>query len=433
MMPSAPDYGQLFRLLPHNYLLLRPDGTIVDNSDRHAGVSMLPRDQAVGRNIFDAYPSAPESQRELDASHEYVRQHKQPHTMPVTRYDLLRPDADGGGFEQRYWEITHYPVLDEAGELTYILQHPQDITARHLAEQQRQAAEQALAAAQQQALFTLEALPVMVWTARPDGTVNYLNRRWLDFTGHAADADLGTAWAAYIHPDDLARLSAGWDQAMAAGHAFEAEFRLRRHDGQYRWVQARTVPQPQPDGGIRLWVGSGLDVHAQKQLVQELTDAHEQQLLLAEQSYRAAQLAQSQRETFFQLFMQAPALIAIVRGPEYVFEFANPPYYEVFATDELLGRPVLDVMPEAAEQGFIALLDQVYRTGEPFHGTELLVQLHRRATGQVEERYFDVAYQAFRENDRIVGIFSFAFDVTERVLMRQQLDLLQFPGRVRPA
>jgi PAS domain S-box-containing protein len=192
-------------------------------------------------------------------------------------------------------------------------------------------------------------------------------------------------------------------------------------------VLARTVPQPQPDGGVSMWVGSGIEVHAQKQLVQELTEANEQQLLLAEQSYQAAQLATSQRETFHHLFMQAPALIAIVRGPQYVFEFANPPYYELFATDELLGRPVLDIIPEAAEQGYIALLDSVYQTGEPFHGTEMLVQLHRRTTGQVEERYFDMAYQAFRENGQIVGIFSFAFDVTERVRMRQQLDQLQRP------
>jgi PAS domain S-box-containing protein len=428
MDTSAPDYQHLFRLLPHNYLLLRPDGTIVDNSDRHVAVSMLPREQAVGRNIFAAYPSAPESQRELDESHEYVRQHKQPHTMPVMRYDLLRPEAEGGGFETRYWQITHYPVLGAQGELLYILQHPEDITARHLAEQQRVEAEQALSEAQQRALFILESLPVMVWTAQPDGNIDYFNRRWLNFTGHTAPlADTGQAWRDALHPDDLPRLVAGWGEAIATRQPFEAEFRMRRHDGAYRWVLARTVPQPEPDGRVSLWVGSGIDVHAQKQLVQELTDANEQQLQLSDQAYAAARLAQTQRETFYRLFMQAPALIAIVRGPEYRFEFANPAYHELFATDALLGRTVLEVVPEAAEQGFIALLDGVYQTGEPFQGTEMLLQLHRRATGQLEERYFDFLYQAFRENDQIVGIFSFAFDVTDRVRMRQQLAQLQNP------
>jgi hypothetical protein len=66
---------------------------------------MLPREQALGCNIFKAYPFASESQRELNESPEYVREHKQPHTMPLTRYDLLRPAA-GGGFEQCYRRIT---------------------------------------------------------------------------------------------------------------------------------------------------------------------------------------------------------------------------------------------------------------------------------------------------------------------------------------
>jgi PAS domain S-box-containing protein len=325
--------------------------------------------------------------------------------MPLIRYDLRRP-AEDGGFETRYWRITHYPILDAAGELLYILQHPEDVTAQHQAEQERHAAEQALNLMQQRAQFILEALPVMVWTAQPDGSIDYLNRRWLDFTGHAATADLADAWSQYLHPDDLPGLTQGWTQAMTTRQAFEAEFRLRRHDGQYRWVLARTVPQAQPDGSISLWVGSGLDVHTQKLMVQELTEANEQQMLLSDQAYQAAHLAQSQRKTFHDLFMQAPALIAIVRGPQYVF----------------------DIIPEAAEQGYIALLDQVYQTGEAFHGTEMLVQLHRRGTGQIEERYFDIAYQAFRENGQIVGIFSFAFDVTERVQMRRQLAQLQHPN-----
>ncbi|MBC6698967.1 PAS domain-containing protein [Hymenobacter puniceus] len=425
-MPTAtPDYLHLFRLLPHNYLLLLPDGTIVDNSDKHVGVSMLPREQAMGRNIFEAYPSAPESQRDLSESHEYVRQHKQPHTMPLTRYDLQRPAHQGGGTEERYWRITHYPVLDSSGELLYILQHPEDVTTQHLADQQRAAAEQALLQARQRALFTLEALPVMVWTAQPDGIIDYFNQRWRSFTGLATTDNPTQSWQSVIHPDDLPHLAQEWAEAIAERRAYEAEFRMRRHTGHYRWVLARTVPQLQPDGSVELWVGSGVDIHEQRTLVQELMEANEHQMLLSEQAYQAAKLAQEQRETFYTLFMQAPALIAIVRGPAYTIEFANPAYHELFATNDLVGRTVLEVVPDAAEQGFIGLLDQVYQTGEPFYGTEMPLQLHRRATGLVEERYFDFAYQAFRENDQIVGIFSFAFDVTERVLMRQQLNQLQ--------
>ncbi|GAB3310012.1 PAS domain-containing protein [Hymenobacter tenuis] len=427
MQPAVVDYQHLFRLLPHNYLLLQPDGTIVDNSDQHVGVSMLPREQAVGRNIFAAYPSAPESQQELNESQEFVRVHRQPHTMPVMRYDLLRPEAEGGGYQQRYWRITHYPILDLQGHLLYILQHPEDITEQHLSALQQQAAEQALNSAQKRALFTLEALPVMVWTAQADGTIDFFNQRWLEFTGRAATADISQGWQEVIHPHDLPQLIESWTTSIANGSHYEAEFRMRRHDGQYRWVLARTVPQLE-DGRVSMWLGCGIDIHAQKQLVEELTVANEQQLVLADQAYAAAQLAQNQRETFYRLFMQAPALIAIVRGPQYVFEFANPAYQELFATSELLGKTVLEVVPEAVEQGFMSLLDTVYQTGEPYHGSEVLLKLHRRLTGTIEERYFDFVYQAFRENGQIVGIFSFSFDVTERVRMRQLLDQLQHPN-----
>ncbi|WP_460503633.1 hypothetical protein, partial [Hymenobacter agri] len=85
---AAIDYRALFRMLPGSYLLLAPDGTVLDNSDQHVAVSLLPREQAVGRNIFAAYPSAPESQRDLHASHEEVRRTLQPHAMPLLRYDL---------------------------------------------------------------------------------------------------------------------------------------------------------------------------------------------------------------------------------------------------------------------------------------------------------------------------------------------------------
>ncbi|WP_400192681.1 PAS domain-containing protein [Hymenobacter sp. B81] len=426
MATASPDYQHLFRLLPHNYLLLQPDGTIVDNSDRHVAVSMLPREQSAGRNIFEAYPSAPESQRELDASHEHVRRHKEPHTMAVMRYDLLRPEAEGGGFETRYWRITHYPVLDAHGELLYILQHPEDITAQHVADQQREAAEQALKVAQARALFTLEALPVMVWTAQPDGTIDYFNKRWLGFTGLATTDTPSQSWQSVIHPDDLPRLALNWQQAIDNKQPYEAEFRMRRHDGQYRWVLARTVPQQQPDGSVSLWVGSGIDVHEQKQLVQELTEANEQQMMLSDQAYAAARLASTQRETFYNLFMQAPALICILRGTQHVFEFANPHYQELFAGRQLLGRSVLEVVPEAAEQGFLALLNGVYQTGETFFGNEVRLQVQRNGTESTDV-YLDFTYQAFRENEQIVGIFVFAFDVTERVHMRQQLEQLQHP------
>jgi PAS domain S-box-containing protein len=402
---------------------MAPDYTILDASDLYLQVTFKQRAQIVGRNVFDVFP--PDDQNDwqiFNDSLDFVRTHQQPHTMPRIRYDMQRQASEGGGLEERYWQTTNYPQFDERGQLQAILLRTTDITDQYRAEQQAHLMQRDLQESQERSFFILEALPVMVWTTRPDGYSEYFNRSWLAFTGRTLSQEIGFGWLESVHPDDREAAGAAWRKAYESGESYQTEYRLRSVDGDYRWVLARGIPRRDAAGQVSMWVGCSVDIHDQKQMVAELLQVNEEQASLSDQAYQAFQLAQSQRETFYSLLMQAPALIAVTRGPEYVFEFANPAYYELFATDELIGRPVLEVVPEAAEQGFIALLDQVYQTGEPFFGKQMPLQLHRRATGQVEQRYFDFTYQAFRENDQIVGIFSFAFDVTELVLARQQLE-----------
>ncbi|WP_426060218.1 hypothetical protein [Hymenobacter sp. B1770] len=91
-LDSAVDYQHLFRSLPNNLLLMSPDSTILDNTDSHAAATLKPREDIIGRNLFEAYPSVDQNQGNIIAeSHEHVRQHLEPHTMPIIRYDLARP------------------------------------------------------------------------------------------------------------------------------------------------------------------------------------------------------------------------------------------------------------------------------------------------------------------------------------------------------
>ncbi|ALW86892.1 hypothetical protein AUC43_18495 [Hymenobacter sedentarius] len=401
---------------------MAPDYTILDASDPYLAVTFKQRDVIVGRNVFDVFPRADQNDwKVFSDSLEHVRQHGTPHTMPRIRYDMQRTAEQGGGLEERYWETTNYPQLDAQGNVQAILLKTTDVTEQHLVEQQAQAMQRDLLESQERSKFILEALPVMVWTTRPDGSSDYFNQRWLTFTGRTMAQEVEFGWLEGVHPDDRDAANTAWRLAYESGEAYQTEYRLRCADGDYRWVLARGIPRRDAQGQVSMWVGCSVDIHDQKALVVELLQANEEQAALSDQAYQAFQLAQSQRETFYNLFQQAPALVAIVRGPQYVFEFANPRYHELFATDDITGHAVLDIVPEAAEQGFIALLDHVYQTGEPFYGKEMRLQLHRRASGQIESRYFDFVYQAFRENGAIVGIFSFAFDVTELVEARQQL------------
>jgi PAS domain S-box-containing protein len=428
-MPDAAspiDYQHLFRALADNFLVIGPDAdaTILDDTDSHAAVAMKSRADVVGKPFFEAYPAASQSEADIiRESHEHVRQHREPHTMPLIRYDLERPAEQGGGLEERYWQATHYPVLDTQGQLLYIVQRTQDVTEQHRAELHRQQMQRELAESQERAQFILEALPMMVWTTTPGGAVDYFNQRWLQFTGVALPEQLGHDWTRNLHPDDQATSLQTWQQALASGEEVQLEYRLRRHDGQYRWVLARGVPRRNADGQITMWVGGGTDIHDQKQMVQELLTVNEQQAGLSDQAYQAYQLAESQRELFYNLFMQAPALIAILRGPEHRFDFVNPPYQQLFAGRQLVGKPVDQALPEVVEQGFVQLLDQVFETGETYRGNEIMIMIEDPA-GTPYPIYVNFTYQPFYEAGQRAGIAVFAYEVTDLVQARKTLERL---------
>ena len=421
---ASVDYQALFHALPGAYLLLTPDATILDNSDQHVAVSLLPRAQAVGRYIFDAFPGDPQSQADLLASHEAVRRTRRADVMPLLRYDIARPAALGGGTEERYWQITHHPQLDARGELQYILQTSEDVTDATLAARRAAEVQRALDDATERNRFILESLPMLVWTTRPDGTAEFFNARWTDFTGRSLADTLGWGWVADLHPDDVAPTTARWEAARQQGTAYQAEYRLQRHDGIYRWHLATGVPRLGPDGQIQMWVGCNADIHEQRQMVQELFEANEQQALLSDQAYAQYQRAQQQRQFLLDLFADAPAIISVVRGPEHRYEFANTSFRTLVGQQDVVGKTVAEVFPEVVSQGIVAMLDGVFRTGEPVKGEELLVQL-ASPDGSLRDCYFNFAYQRFEENGQPAGITAYAYDVTELVRTRQALEQLR--------
>ncbi|MBJ6110886.1 PAS domain-containing protein [Hymenobacter sp. BT523] len=146
--------------------------------------------------------------------------------------------------------------------------------------------------------------------------------------------------------------------------------------------------------------------------------------LQAEALRNAEQLVR-QRETLYQVFEQTPASVAILRGPRHRFEYLNPGYQALFPGRPLLGQDLAEALPEAVAFGFVALLDQVYTTGEPFFGVELPLQVYDAAGQLLPETYYTFTYQAYREAGATVGVSIFAFDVTQQVLARRRTEALQ--------
>jgi signal transduction histidine kinase len=142
---------------------------------------------------------------------------------------------------------------------------------------------------------------------------------------------------------------------------------------------------------------------------------------------------QSESDRLADLFRQAPAFFAVLRGANHVFELTNPPYQELVGRD-VLGKSVLEAVPEAKEQGFIGLLDGVYRTGEPFVGRGTPLQLGRKGSDSLELHYLDFVYQPIRDSKGLVtGIFVLGIDVTENKRTEQillQSEKLNAVGRL---
>lgn len=125
-------------------------------------------------------------------------------------------------------------------------------------------------------------------------------------------------------------------------------------------------------------------------------------------------------QTMLELFQQAPYFICILRGPEHVFEIANDKYYQLIGRKEIIGKKVKDALPEVVDQGFTKLLDNVYSTGLPYHGSETKILLRRSETNILDERYVNFIYQPLKDSlNQVTGIFVHGVDVTDSVISRE--------------
>ena len=152
---------------------------------------------------------------------------------------------------------------------------------------------------------------------------------------------------------------------------------------------------------------------------QQRADALQAEVLAATQ--RQAQ----ERESYYQIFEQTPACIALLRGPEHRLIYYNEAYQQLFPGRQMRGQTVAEIQPEALEQGFVALLDQVYQTGETFFGNELLLAIEKEPGTTPKDTYFNFTYQAYREHEDVVGVSVFAYDVTDQVLSRGEAERQQ--------
>lgn len=205
----------------------------------------------------------------------------------------------------------------------------------------------------------------------------------------------------HLHSSDRDIVVANIRRAIDHDGKFYQEFRVTWPDRSTHWVAGQGQTVPATAGASSRMVGISWNISARKEAEERLI---------------------AERARLIELFEQAPAFIAVVGGPDHVFEMVNSSYYELVGDRELMGRSVAEAIPETRSQGFIALLDEVYRTGRAHVASGSHISLSRTSGEPPEDRYLDLVYQPRREADGSVsGIIALGVDVTERRLAEQTL------------
>ncbi|MFL5401722.1 MAG: PAS domain-containing protein [Gemmatimonadales bacterium] len=164
----------------------------------------------------------------------------------------------------RFHKVVAHPVLDQSGEMVEIVGTTADVTEQHEASAALEQAFDEIKKSEDRLRLVIDTIPALVATLQPDGSANFYNRRWLEYLGLPLQEVLGWGWTRVTHPHDLEDFLLHWRAATASGEPFEREARLRRADGQYRWLLIRAVPLRGEQGKIADWYATSIDIEDRK-------------------------------------------------------------------------------------------------------------------------------------------------------------------------
>ncbi len=153
-------------------------------------------------------------------------------------------------------EQTEITLTDELNALRRRLSELEEIVQRR-SDQDRNASEERFR-------LMADAAPVLMWMSGHDALCTFFNRAWLEFRGRSLDQEIGNGWTEGVHPDDLETCLHSYLNAFYARAPFRMEYRLRRNDGEYRWIEDMGVPRFETDGSFAGYIGSGVDIHDRK-------------------------------------------------------------------------------------------------------------------------------------------------------------------------
>lgn len=239
-----------------------------------------------------------------------------------------------------------------------------------------------------------EVMPQLVWEADENFQIVWCNQNWTALTGTKIEDNLGNGWLNVIHPEDRLYTLQIWEEAVRLKSSGATEYRVRMTDGSYRWFITRGTPIKDNSGNIIRWIGTATDIQDQK---------------------NAKLIAEQERTKIYSLFMQAPFLIIVTKGPEHVIELENVEARKYFKGRELNGRKVREAMHEFKDQGLVQVMDLIYLTGKGVNLSSLPVQILRENC-LFKEHYADIFLEPIKDEfGNTTGILCTAVDMTKQI------------------
>ena len=249
----------------------------------------------------------------------------------------------------------------------------------------------------------VDSIPALIHTSRPDGYLDYFNKPWLEYLGATLDKVAGWNWTTFIHPEDVDGIVAKWRACLASGEVFEYETRVRRADGEYRWMFHRKVPLRDERGNIVKWYGSSLDIEERK---------------TAEEQLRRNTEALQRSEFYLAEGQRLGHMGSWAFDPD-GFDYWSPELFRMHGLDPAGKAPsvqeYLRLIHPQDRESMADLINRLAAEDSPFDATKRIV----RPDGEV--RYIRCVGVPVVDNQSLKKYVGSAIDVTEHELLTQEL------------
>ncbi len=311
------------------------------------------------------------------------------------KMEIYNPPSPG---RDESWIDTSFNPIIVNEQITGIACYSRNITERKKAENQLIRASTAWQHAVNDLNKVMDSSLDVICAVDADGIFLKVSAASKTVWGYTPEELIGTPIFKLVYHEDLEKTRVSAKTVMSGNKLNHFENRYVRKDGTLVTLEWNA----RWDAKDQIRYGVARDVSEKKRL----QDAIE-----------------NERQRFYDLFSDAPSSMGVLRGPDHVFEIVNPLYLELIGKKDIIGKTFKEVLPEAVDQGFIDILDSVYKTGKTFSSSEMLIKLDTLGTGQLVDKYLNFMYQAHRTEKNIIdGILFFAIDVTEQVVLRKKIE-----------